>query len=84
MRLIDFRELSKEEKIEILIDTKISIYLGYRMVATVAIYLYWYDGIFVEMSFSKKSQKDVIINSFIGVGPLYFYVDMIDISDLKN
>ncbi len=84
MKLLDFRRLTKEEKVKILIDTKISIYLGWRMAANRPIYLYWYDGIFAEMCISQKNKMDVMINAFTGVAPLYFYTDLIDISDLKN
>ena len=93
MNLSQFYRLTKRQKLDLLTDYEKIVYLGYRIVGisktsklpkSATIYLYWYDGIFIEMCISMKDKKNVILNAFTGVSPLYFYLDWIDISDLNR
>lgn len=82
MELSDFKKLTQEQKIQAIIDNDNSIYLSHRIVAGVTIHLYYYKGIFIELSFSKKNSKDAIINAFKGSAPLDYYLPAIDIGGI--
>jgi len=76
MDLVTFKKLNQEKKIDLIIHK--AMFLNFRVVAGETIHLYFYDGIFIEVSFVGK-KMDAFFNAFTGIVPLYSYLDNIQI-----
>ena len=79
--LEDFQYASFEKKCDIV--TSYSHYLMMRRLADAKIYLYQANGFFIEVYYSPKYKKVLMINAFDGLAGLVPYLDEISLADLK-
>ena len=79
--LEDFQYASFEKKCDIV--TSYSNYLMMRRLADAKIYLYRADGFFIEVYYSPKYKKVLMINAFEDLNGLAPYLDEISLADLK-
>ena len=78
----DFRELSFEKKCDVV--TYYGQYLVYRFLGDCKVFLYGADDFFIEVFYSPKYQKVLMINAFdqhTGIEP---YLEMISLADLER
>ena len=79
--LEDFQYASFERKCDIV--TSYSNYLMMRRLADAKIYLYQANGFFIEVYYSPKYKKVLMINAFEGAEALEPYLLEISLADLK-
>ena len=80
LSLQDFRVMPFEKKCDVI--TFYGNYLAQRTLADCKVFLYFTEGFFIEVFYSPKYQKVLMINAFektIGLDP---YLDKISLSDL--
>ena len=79
MNISYFRVIPFEKKCDVVV---LATYLAYRAVGEVKVFLYEYNGFFIEVFYSVAKQKVIMINAFTGAAGLYEYVDNISLADL--
>ena len=82
LTLQDFRVMPFEKKCDVI--TFSGNYLAQRALADCKVFLYFTEGFFVEVFYSPKYQKVLMINAFekpIGLDP---YLDKISLADLVS
>lgn len=80
--LQNFRVMPFEKKCDVI--TFYGNYLAQRTLADCKVFLYFTEGFFVEVFYSPKYQKVLMINAFekaIGLDP---YLDKISLADLTS
>jgi len=78
----DFRIMPFEKKCDLV--TYGSQYLSYRYLGDCKVFLYHTEGFFIEVFYSTKYQKVLMINAFdllIGLEP---YLETVSLADLKS
>jgi len=78
----EFRKLDKSYQIHLVVFS--GRYLWYRHAGDCVVYLYYLDGLFVEVFHVKAKGLDVMVNVFVGRGPLEYYLDEIDLKFLMD
>ena len=81
VNLEDFQYASFERKCDIV--TSYSNYLMMRRLADAKIYLYQASGFFIEVYYSPKYKKVLMINAFDELEGLEPYLSDISLADLK-
>jgi len=76
-----FRQASFEKKCDWV--TTSSDYLCSRKLADAKVYLYHTNDFFIEVYYSPKYKKILMINAFNDIESLDPYMDIISLSDLK-
>jgi hypothetical protein len=80
--LDDFRVMPFEKKCDII--TFHGNYLMQRVLADCKVFLYFTDGFFIEVFYSPKFQKVLMINAFDNTVGLKPYLDKISLEDLLS
>lgn len=78
--ITEFQVLSLEKKCEVV--TYFGNYLAYRLLKECKVFLYSTDNFFIEVYYSTKYQKVLMIHSFEQLEGLEPYLEMISLSDL--
>ena len=78
--LRDFQFASFEEKCDVV--TTRSNYLAVRILGDAKVYLYNTDQFFIEVYYSPKHKKVLMINAFTDIENLFSYADGVSLSDL--
>lgn len=76
----DFMTSSFEEKCDLVIRS--THYLMSRKLGEATVYLYESQNFFVEVYYSSKYKKVLMINAFDNVYGLYVYTDSISLADI--
>jgi len=82
MRLNDFRVMPFEKKCDVI--TFHGSYLMQRPLADCKVFLYFTEGFFIEVFYSPKHQKVLMINAFDKTTGLKPYLDRISLEDLLS
>jgi hypothetical protein len=78
----DFRVMDFEKKCDLV--TYNGQYLVYRFLGECKVFLYAIDDFFIEVFYSPKYQKVLMINAFDQVAGLDPYLETISLSDLER
>lgn len=78
----EFRVMPFEQKCDVV--TYYGQYLLHRFLADCKVFLYHADNFYIEVFYSPKHQKVLMINAFDQVIGLEPYLDKISIEDLKS
>lgn len=76
----DFMTSSFEEKCDLVIHS--THYLMSRKLGEATVYLYQTENFFVEVYYSSKYKKVLMINAFDDVCGLHVYTDSVSLSDI--
>ncbi|HTE34214.1 MAG TPA: hypothetical protein VK666_27735 [Chryseolinea sp.] len=80
LRLHDFRVMPFEKKCDVI--TFYGNYLAQRALADCKVFLYFTGGFFIEVFYSPKYKKVLMINAFEKTVGLEPYLDKISLADL--
>jgi hypothetical protein len=78
----DFRVMAFEKKCDVV--TYYGQYLAHRFLGECKVFLYYADGFFIEVFFSPKYQKVLMINAFDQSTGLEPYLEIISLVDLER
>jgi hypothetical protein len=78
----EFRVMPFEEKCDVV--TYNGQYLVYRLLGDCKVFLYFTEGFYIEVFYSPKHQKVLMINAFDQIIGLEPYLDKISLSDLDR
>ena len=78
----DFRSLTFEKKCDVV--TYYGQYLLHRFLGDCKIFLYGADDFFIEVFYSPKYQKVLMINAFDQLSGIEPYLDEISLADLER
>ena len=78
----DFRVMTFEHKCDVV--TYYGQYLTHRFLGECKVFLYAAEGFFIEVYYSPKYQKVLMINAFDQVIGLESYLDLISLADLER
>lgn len=82
LKIEDFRMMPFEQKCDII--TFSGNYLVYRMLGDCKVFLYHADTFFIEVFYSSKHQKVLMINAFEHAVGLEPYLDKISLADVDS
>lgn len=82
LTLDDFRVMPFERKCDVI--TFHGNYLMQRVLADCKVFLYFTEGFFIEVFYSPKHQKVLMINAFDNTQGLKPYLDKISLADLLS
>jgi hypothetical protein len=82
LTLDDFRVMPFERKCDVI--TFHGNYLMQRVLADCKVFLYFTEGFFIEVFYSPKHQKVLMINAFDNTQGLKPYLDKISLTDLLS
>jgi hypothetical protein len=77
----DFRVMTFEKKCDLV--THYGQYLVHRMLGDCKVFLYHAEGFFIEVFYSSKYQKVLMINAFDQSMGLEPYLDIVSLQDLN-
>ena len=80
--LQDFRVMHFEEKCDLVTYT--GQYLMHRFLGDVKVFLYHVDGFFIEVFYSPRYQKVMMINAFDHSIGLDTYLETVSLTDLEE
>jgi hypothetical protein len=78
----DFRVMTFEKKCDLV--THFGQYLVHRFLGDCKVFLYHSGGFFIEVFYSSKYQKVLMINAFDQMMGLEPYLDMVSLTDLNG
>lgn len=78
----DFRVMTFEGKCDVV--TYYGQYLAHRFLGECKVFLYGADNFFIEVYYSPKYQKVLMINAFDQVAGLESYLELISLADLES
>lgn len=82
MDLIEFKNLTEEDKITVVVYK--ATYIGHRVdERNDIVYLYYHEGVFVEVTYLRSKRLPDKIYPFIRRDLLEPYINNIDITDLN-
>jgi hypothetical protein len=82
INLSEFRVMPFEKKCDVV--TYFGQYLAHRFLGECKVFLYNTDNFFIEVYYSSKYQKVLMINAFEQLTGLEPYLDVISLSDLDK
>lgn len=80
--LIDFTTMSFEKKCDVITDG--SVYLTHRSAGETKVFLYHANGFYIEVFYSSKSAKVLMMNAFENTDGLEPYLNSISLSGLNG
>jgi hypothetical protein len=78
----DFRVMTFEGKCDVV--TYYGQYLAHRFLGECKVFLYGADNFFIEVYYSPKYQKVLMINAFDQLAGLESYLELISLADLTS
>jgi len=81
LTISEFRTLPFETKCDIVL---LGTYVHHRRIGEVTVFLYHVNNFFIEVFYSIKANKNILINTFTGVAELEQYIDNISLADLNG
>ena len=82
MNIHEFRVMPFEHKCDVV--TYYGQYLAHRFLGECKVFLYAADTFFIEVYYSPKYQKVLMINAFDQLAGLESYLDLISLADLES